>query len=93
MRNIGLSRRIKLKCFECSAGLPKEVVICHHFGCPLWEARLGGTINSRVYKERMEGAKRRYRKEFQELADMGIKASEFTVSHALDEVVRRKVTD
>ena len=57
---------IKKKCLECS-DIPKEVTLCHIVHCPLWPYRFGYSIKDKRYKPRMEAAKKRYPKDFQEM--------------------------
>ena len=57
---------IKKKCLECS-GIPKEVTLCHIVHCPLWPFRFGYSIKDKRGKKRLESAKERYPKDYQEM--------------------------
>ena len=76
---IALNKRIALKCLDCCGGSAKEVTLCHSFSCPLWAVRFGYPMRNKRYKERMEKARERFTEEFKELAELGIKPSNFLV--------------
>ena len=79
---IGLNKRIKMKCLECS-GSGKEITLCHQFDCPLWSVRFGHPQNNKQYRERMEVAQNHYHKDFEELKGMGIDIADFFKEHAI----------
>ena len=64
------SKAIRLKCLEC-AGSPKQVTLCYQFECPLWAYRCGFSTKDRRYRERMDKARLRYAKDFEEMAQIG----------------------
>ncbi len=76
------SKAIANKCLEC-AGNFKEVTICHLFDCPLWEHRFGKGPHTTKAQERMTGGIKRFRKDLQELINMGIDISFFEKGHRL----------
>ncbi len=61
------SKAIKQYCLECSGDSPKEVTLCHIVYCPLWQFRFGYSIKDKRYKKRIDAAKRKYPKEYQEM--------------------------
>jgi len=65
-------------CLDCSGNSHKEVTLCHLFDCPLWEYRCGCHIKSSRYKTRIESAFKRYKEEFEILAEMGIEIARFS---------------
>ena len=60
------SQAIRQYCFECSEDSPKEVTLYYIVDCPLWQFRFGYSIKDKRYKKRIEAAKKRYPKEYQE---------------------------
>ena len=58
---------IKKHCLDCSGGSPKEVTLCHIVTCPLWPYRFGYSVKAKRYKQRMESARKKYPREYQEM--------------------------
>jgi hypothetical protein len=84
MKKISFNKRISMKCLGCVGGSRKEVTLCHLFDCPLWAYRTGSTIRSTKYKKRMQTARDRYKKEFEELERMGITFEDFFVERGIN---------
>lgn len=63
------SQSIKFKCRECEEG-PKGVTLCKDIGCSLWLYRFGHSPKNKLFRVRMEKAKRNYPKEYQELLEL-----------------------
>ena len=61
------SKAIRAKCLDCAGGTSKEATLCHVFNCPLWQYRFANSLKSSEFTQRMDGAKKRFPKEFAEI--------------------------
>jgi len=59
------AQSINKHCLDCAGGSPKEVTLCVIVPCPLWPYRFGCSYKSKVFRERMRSAKRRYPQDIQ----------------------------
>ena len=63
------SQVIKLKCRDCEAS-PKWITLCQLVDCPNWPYRFGYSPKNKLFRVRMEKAKRNYPKEYQDLLEL-----------------------
>ena len=63
------AKAIKLKCLDCASDIPKTVTVCSIVPCPLWPYRFGCSYKSKVFRERMRSAKRRYPRDYEVMVE------------------------
>jgi len=92
-KKMSRARAIKNHCLNCSSNSPKEVTLCHIVDCDLWPYRFGYSIKDKRYQRRIEAARRKYPKDYQEMLNIIIEYAQnvpFLLQYVQIDAVQQK---